>query len=123
MPSATRSLDGTRGQFATPVDAAGWTTLEDKSESICQKGEQEHELEISRMMKCILLVCFSFAQFLDTFNVSALVTAIPAVTSRLDFKPSETVWLFSAYQLTFAAFMLPVRPFHRDRVLHADTDL
>ncbi len=42
---------------------------------------------------------------------SALFPAIPDISERLSFAPSETVWLISAYQLTFAAFLLLVRVF------------
>ncbi|KAF8151209.1 major facilitator superfamily domain-containing protein [Mycena galopus ATCC 62051] len=56
--------------------------------------------------KALLLTIFCFAQFLDTFNNSALFTAIPPIATDLSISNSDSVWLLSAYQLTFAAFLL-----------------
>lgn len=41
-----------------------------------------------------------------TTSVSALFSAIPVMTVQLGLSASESVWLVSAYQLTFAAFLL-----------------
>jgi len=60
----------------------------------------------STARKIALLIMFTLAEFLDAFNNSALFPAIPDITSQLQFEPSETVWIISAYQLTFAAFLL-----------------
>ena len=75
---------------------------------------------------------FSAAQFLDVFNnryvhafaenpliahpphVLRLFPAIPIISENLSFAPSETVWIVSAYQLTFAS-LLVVRPFPTQR--------
>ncbi|KAJ3477572.1 hypothetical protein NLI96_g10372 [Meripilus lineatus] len=53
-----------------------------------------------------LLVVFCLAQFLDSFNNSALFSAIPSLIIDLDVPESETTWIFSAFQLTFASFLL-----------------
>lgn len=50
----------------------------------------------------------SFAQFLDTFNNSALFAAIPPISAAIGISNADSVWLISAYQLTFAAFLLVV---------------
>jgi len=42
-------------------------------------------------------------------SVSALFSAIPIMTHELSLNASEAVWLVSAYQLTFASFLLCVR--------------
>ncbi|EPQ51292.1 MFS general substrate transporter, partial [Gloeophyllum trabeum ATCC 11539] len=55
--------------------------------------------------KCLLAI-FCFAQFLDTFNNSALFAAIPPISAALGISNSNSVWLLSAYQLTFAALLL-----------------
>ncbi|KAH7094091.1 MFS general substrate transporter [Auriculariales sp. MPI-PUGE-AT-0066] len=61
---------------------------------------------LSKFRRYTLLVLFCASQFLDAFNVSALFSAIPTMTAELDLNPSEAVWLISAYQLTFASFLL-----------------
>ncbi|KAI0070062.1 MFS general substrate transporter, partial [Panus rudis PR-1116 ss-1] len=53
-----------------------------------------------------LLLLFCLAQFLDSFNNSALYTAIPSIGMELDMAENETTWLVSAFQLTFASFLL-----------------
>ncbi|KAF8636098.1 hypothetical protein AX17_003803 [Amanita inopinata Kibby_2008] len=58
------------------------------------------------LRKSALLVVFCFAQFLETFNNSALFAAIPPISADLHITNSVAVWLISAYQLTFAALLL-----------------
>jgi len=60
----------------------------------------------SKTRKIALLTMFVLAQFLDAFNNSALLPAIPGITSQLQFEASEIAWIISAYQPTFAAFLL-----------------
>ncbi len=55
-----------------------------------------------------LLIVFCLAQFLDSFNNSALFSAIPSLIVDLGITESETTWIFSAFQLTFASFLLIV---------------
>ncbi|KAH7913695.1 major facilitator superfamily domain-containing protein [Hygrophoropsis aurantiaca] len=54
----------------------------------------------------LLLLLFCLAQFLDVFNSSALFTAIASITASLRLSVANSVWLLSAYQLTFASFLL-----------------
>jgi MFS family permease len=61
---------------------------------------------ISKARKLVLLVLFCIAQFLDIFNISALFSAIPTLRNDLGFDESGATWLTSAYQLTFASFLL-----------------
>ncbi|EMD35862.1 hypothetical protein CERSUDRAFT_53162 [Gelatoporia subvermispora B] len=53
-----------------------------------------------------LLIMFCCAQFLDAFNNSALFSAIPALTVALNMDESQATWIISAFQLTFASFLL-----------------
>jgi predicted MFS family arabinose efflux permease len=64
--------------------------------------------EISNARKFALLVAFSLGQFVDSLNSTALFPGIPTIAEDLGFSTNETVWLISAYQLTFAAFLLLV---------------
>ena len=53
-----------------------------------------------------MLVIFCFVQFLDAFNFSALFAALPHIQKDLDMTDGETSWIISAFQLTFASFLL-----------------
>lgn len=55
-----------------------------------------------------LLIVFCLAQFLDSFNNSALFSAVPSLIIDLGITESESTWIFSAFQLTFASFLLIV---------------
>ncbi|GJE93571.1 MFS general substrate transporter [Phanerochaete sordida] len=54
----------------------------------------------------LLLILFCLADFLDAFNSSSLYPAIPTLVVSLDMTQSESTWLVSAFQLTFASFLL-----------------
>lgn len=64
------------------------------------------------MRRYTLLVIFCLAQFLDAFNNSALFSAIPSLVRDLGFTESDSTWLISAFQLTFASFLLVVSAAH-----------
>ncbi|KAI0704972.1 major facilitator superfamily domain-containing protein [Cytidiella melzeri] len=53
-----------------------------------------------------LLVIFCLAQFLDAVNNSALFSALPSLVVDLHMSPNESTWIISAFQLTFASFLL-----------------
>ncbi|KAI0704163.1 major facilitator superfamily domain-containing protein, partial [Earliella scabrosa] len=63
-----------------------------------------HKLSTAR--RYLLLVIFCLAQFLDAFNNTALFSAIPDVVYSLQITEAESTWLISAFQLTFASFLL-----------------
>ncbi|OJT09253.1 Cephamycin export protein CmcT [Trametes pubescens] len=54
----------------------------------------------------VLLLIFCLAQFLDAFNNSALFSAIPSLVISLGMSEAESTWIISAFQLTFASFLL-----------------
>ncbi|PPQ73080.1 hypothetical protein CVT26_014646 [Gymnopilus dilepis] len=56
--------------------------------------------------KGALLTVVCIAQFLDTFSNSSLFSAIPPICQQLGISNSDSVWLQSGYQLTFAALLL-----------------
>ena len=66
---------------------------------------------LSTLRRYTLLLIFCLSQFLDAFNNSALFPAIPIVAKSLNMTSSEQVWIFSAFQLTFASFLLIVCAF------------
>ena len=62
----------------------------------------------SPLRRYCLLVMFCLAQYLDVFNNSSLLTAIPVISKELGMSTDESVWIVSALQLSFAAFLLVV---------------
>ncbi|KAG5723114.1 hypothetical protein E4T56_gene212 [Termitomyces sp. T112] len=56
--------------------------------------------------KIVLLIFLCLAQFLDTFANSSLFAAIPPISVQLGISNSDSVWLISGYQLTFASLLL-----------------
>ncbi|KAI9461387.1 major facilitator superfamily domain-containing protein [Boletus coccyginus] len=63
-------------------------------------------IELSGTRKMVLLSLFCFSQFLSSFNISALFSAIPAIATSTGLNNSQSVWLNSAYQLSSAALLL-----------------
>ena len=62
----------------------------------------------SSARRYVLLVVFCLAQFLDAYNAAALFSAIPAIVTSLKMTEAESTWIISAFQLTFASFLLIV---------------
>ncbi|KAG2125503.1 major facilitator superfamily domain-containing protein [Suillus clintonianus] len=61
---------------------------------------------LSLTRKLSLLVMFCLTQFLDTLNVSALISAIPVLEESMGMTEIQSTWVFSAFRLTFASFLL-----------------
>ncbi|KAK7037594.1 hypothetical protein VNI00_011086 [Paramarasmius palmivorus] len=61
---------------------------------------------LPRAQKIVLLIFLCLAQFLDTYANSALFAAIPPIAVELNITNSDSVWLISGYQLTFASLLL-----------------
>ncbi|TFY61732.1 hypothetical protein EVG20_g6946 [Dentipellis fragilis] len=80
-----------------------------------QPGDQDArspaKAEYSKARRYSLLILFCLAQFVDTFNISALYPAIPTLAVALGMSTAESTWIMSAYSLTFAAFLLIRRVF------------
>ncbi|OAX31593.1 MFS general substrate transporter, partial [Rhizopogon vinicolor AM-OR11-026] len=66
----------------------------------------DHPKELPLFRKLLLLVLFCLAQFLDVFNASALYAALPALEISMDITESQSAWVISGSQLTFAPFLL-----------------
>ncbi|KAF8840131.1 MFS general substrate transporter [Paxillus ammoniavirescens] len=66
----------------------------------------ESPKQLSLTRKLVLLWMLCLAQSLDAFNNSALFPAIPALEGSMGFTESESVWIISASQLTFASSLL-----------------
>ncbi|KAG9310787.1 major facilitator superfamily [Chiua virens] len=61
--------------------------------------------QLSLMHKLFLLLILCFAQFLDAFDNAALFPAIPALEAAMRITESQSSWVISAFQLTFASFL------------------
>jgi len=70
--------------------------------------------ELPHSRKLVLLGIFCLAQFLDSFNNSALFSAIPELGVSMDMTESQSTWMISAFQLTFASFLLIVGAYFLD---------
>ena len=70
--------------------------------------------ELPHSRKLVLLGIFCLAQFLDSFNISALFSAIPELGISMDMTGGQSTWMISAFQLTFASFLLVVRAYFMD---------
>lgn len=64
--------------------------------------------ELRPLQKNVLLAIFCLGQFLDIMNTSAMLPALPATSASVGLTESDSVWLFAAYQATFASFLLIV---------------
>jgi hypothetical protein len=62
----------------------------------------------SNARRYTLLLIFCITQFLYTLTNSALFSAIPSLVRKFGLAQSQSVWIISAYQLTFASFLLMV---------------
>ncbi|KAF7360804.1 MFS general substrate transporter [Mycena venus] len=58
------------------------------------------------VLQILLVALLSLGQFLDTFNSSAFFAAIPSIAKDIHLQKNSTVWLVSAYQITFSSFLL-----------------
>ncbi|KAG1745540.1 MFS general substrate transporter [Suillus paluster] len=61
---------------------------------------------LSNAHRYTLLLIFCITQFLYTLTNSALFSALPSLVRKFDFTQSQSVWIISAYQLSFASFLL-----------------
>ena len=137
--SATIDQSSPATRVTTPIPDDKIKALEQVSSfstTVVVESDRENDIlaNSSTARKIALMAMFSAAQFLDIFNNrycipldkapkliahpshvrpshSALFPAIPDISARLSFAPSQAVWIVSAYQLTLASFMLVVRIF------------
>ncbi|OAX31490.1 MFS general substrate transporter, partial [Rhizopogon vinicolor AM-OR11-026] len=56
--------------------------------------------------KIVLLVLFCLTQSLSYYNGPSLYSALPSLDISMDMTESQSTWMVSAFQLTFASFLL-----------------
>ncbi|QRV97382.1 major facilitator superfamily transporter [Ceratobasidium sp. AG-Ba] len=79
----------------------------DDSKTIAPEAPEPTSLaQLPSIQKNVLLTIFCLGQFLDIMNTSAMLPALPATSSTVGLTESDSVWLFAAYQATFAGFLL-----------------
>lgn len=77
--------------------------------SLTEKApEQEVKSHISNLRRYCLLSLFCMAMFLDAYNLTAFITAISILEKRFNLDEDQGSWILSAFQLTYAAFLLVV---------------
>jgi MFS family permease len=74
---------------------------------ISLNDDEPKRLSLTR--KLVLLVMLCLTQFIDTLNMSALLSAIPALEASMGMTEIQSTWVFSGFRLTFASFLLIVR--------------
>lgn len=73
-------------------------------------AEHAQPRNISNFRRILLFIVFCLAMFLDSFNLSALYAATSVLTKQFDLTEGESSWVISAFQLTYASFLLVVSP-------------
>lgn len=76
--------------------------------SVCDVDVVVERPTPSNARRYTLLLIFCITQFLYTLTNSALFSAIPSLVRKFGLAQSQSVWIISAYQLTFASFLLMV---------------
>lgn len=104
-PTTVHDQDGTMNPTITREKGIDTTTFTPPSDDP-QAEELDESARLHKYRKLALLVLFCVANFLEAVQLSCLFPTIPAIASQLHMIEQESVWLLSAYQLTFAAFLL-----------------
>ena len=65
-------------------------------------------VRISNARRYFLFCMFCVANLLDSYNLNALFTGLPALKVAFGLDEAEASWVMSAFALTYAAFMLIV---------------
>lgn len=71
-------------------------------------AEHAQPRNITNFRRILLFIVFCLAMFLDSFNLSALFAATSVLTKQFDLTEGESSWVISAFQLTYASFLLVV---------------
>ncbi|KAG8715679.1 hypothetical protein FRC09_016423 [Ceratobasidium sp. 395] len=80
---------------------------QDDTKTIAPEAPETSSLaRLPSIQKNVLLAIFCLGQFLDIMNTSAMLPALPATSATVGLTESDAVWLFAAYQATFAGFLL-----------------
>ncbi|CAE6446291.1 unnamed protein product [Rhizoctonia solani] len=99
-------METPKGVELTPAPTLVVDATMEKEKSIISESEITVLANAKPFRKYALLAVFCLGQFLDTMNNSAMFPAIPAVSHQVGLTESDSVWLFAAYQATFASFLL-----------------
>ncbi|KAG2141136.1 major facilitator superfamily domain-containing protein [Suillus bovinus] len=68
--------------------------------------DNDEPKRLSLTRKLVLLVMFSLTQFIDIVNISALLSAVPALEASTGMTEIQSTWVFSGFRLTFSSFLL-----------------
>jgi hypothetical protein len=101
-------METSLGQIAAPSLAPTIVENLDQDDTKTIAPEVSSLAQLSTLQKNVLLAIFCLGQFLDIMNTSAMLPALPATSQAVGLTESDSVWLFAAYQATFAGFLLIV---------------
>ena len=80
-------------------DQGHWHTPTEQSNS---------QPQISNTHRYLLSAIFCLANLLDGYNLNALFVALPVLAPIVGLNEPDSSWVMSAFQLTYAAFLLMV---------------
>ncbi len=63
---------------------------------------------MSSARRYVLFAMFCVANALDAYNLNALFTALPVLREHFGLGEADASWVMSAFELTYAAFLLVV---------------
>jgi hypothetical protein len=104
-PSVPEYSTITRSVSATST-AQGSRTISDVEKKSTPIPVGNDLAKSNKYKKLLLLLFFCISQFIEAVNLCALFTSIVDIAPVLHLDDSDAVWLLSAYQLTFASFLL-----------------
>lgn len=79
--------------------------------------EEEPAASMSNARRYVLFAMFCVANALDSYNLNALFTALPVLREHFGLGEADASWVMSAFELTYAAFLLVVSNFHDSRAV------
>jgi hypothetical protein len=110
--SACEEMEASLGQTAVPSLAPTIVENFEQDDTKTIAPEVSSLAQLPSIQKNVLLAIFCLGQFLDIMNTSAMLPALPATSKTVGLTESDSVWLFAAYQATFAGFLLIVSSLH-----------
>jgi hypothetical protein len=118
MPTTTTTATATNvdafvPEYSTIARSVSATTTARGSRTISDVEKKSTPIPVDNVLaksnkykKLLLLIFFCISQFIEAVNLCALFTSIVDIAPILHLDDSDAVWLLSAYQLTFASFLL-----------------
>lgn len=88
-----------------PTLSADTTSMRTRPDGASEPAQAVH---ISNARRYFLFAIFCVANLLDAYNLNALFTGLPVLKEVFGLDEVDASWVMSAFQLTYAAFLLIV---------------